>query len=205
MKIATYVNNSGEVVSFYEKGSVRLYDQISGLWTKKKEFPLEMHTEMNVPEVRVKLRMVVNELEDCKVFLAADVKGVPYAILEGMGFNIWKSSGSVNEQLDFVAQKEQDAIEAANKPKPTPLPVGDIRDGFFQINLQEILNSHPTLSSQQILIPFMEKTAFQKLEIICDHTPRWLAREFERLNLRFEAEALGGGCGHLVKITVFSK
>jgi Fe-only nitrogenase accessory protein AnfO len=205
MKIATYVNGSSEVVSFYETGSVRLYEQISGLWTKKKEFPLSMHSEMNLPEVRVKLRTVVNELEDCKIFIAADVKGVPYAILEGMGFNIWKSTGSVNEQLDFVAQKEQDAIDAANKPIPTPLAVGDIRDGFFQVNLQEILNSDPKLSSQQILIPFMEKTAFQKLEIICDHPPRWLSREFERLNLRFEAEALGGGCGHVVKINVFPK
>ncbi len=206
MKIATFINQEGHVVNFYESGLVRLYNQAYGVWTKEKEFPLELNSDMGVAEVRVKLRNMVAQLEDCRVFLAGEVKGVPYAILEGMGFNIWKSSGPVFEQLDFVATKERDALEAAKRPKVEPVPVGDIRDGHYWINLQEVLNSEPLLTSKSVLLPFMENTTFQKLEIICEHAPRWFATEFERLHLRAEGDATGScGCGHEIKITVYPK
>ena len=206
MKIATFVNQEGHVAGLYESGLVRLYNQSSGVWTKEKEFPLELSRDMGLAEVRVKLRNMVSQLEDCHIFLAGEVKGVPYAILEGMDFNIWKSQGPVVEQLDFVAAKEQEAIEAAKKPKPEPLPVGDIRDCIFQINLQEVLASDPSLTSKSVLLPFLKNTAFQKLEILCEHAPRWLSSECESLGLRAEGDATGScGCGHEVKITVYPK
>jgi Fe-only nitrogenase accessory protein AnfO len=201
MRIATYVNEYGEVVSFYRQGCVRLYENKMGIWSKIKELPLDLTPELSLPEVRIKLKSIVGQLDNCKVFLAGEVKGVPYAILEGMGFNIWKSEGSVSEQLDYVSGKENEAIEAAKKPKPEPMPVGDLRDGLYRINLTEVLSKDPNLSSKQILIPFMENTTFQKLEIFCDHPPRWLSTEFERLKMSAEAEALDKS-GHELKITV---
>jgi Fe-only nitrogenase accessory protein AnfO len=201
MKIAAYVNTMNEVVSIYEKGIIRLYEKILGIWTTKVAIALDMNEQMNIPEVRMNLKKAVAALGDCKIFLSGEVKGVPYAILEGMGFNIWKSEGSVFEQLEYVAEKETEAVEESKKPKPAPLPVGDIRDGFYRINLADVLDKHQQLTSKQVLLPFMEKTAFQKLEILCDHPPRWLATEFERLKLHGEAESLDTA-GHGMKITV---
>ncbi|HSQ40851.1 MAG TPA: Fe-only nitrogenase accessory protein AnfO [Fibrobacteraceae bacterium] len=204
MRIATYVDADGNVTTFYQPGKIFLYEQISGIWTKIKKIPLDLNLEMSLPEVRVRLRAMVPQLDDCKVFLAGDVKGLPYAILEGMGFNIWKSSGSVLEQLDYVAQKEFEASEEAKKPKPMPLPVGDPRDCNYRINLAEVLNSDSNLTSKQILIPFLEKEYFNRLEIICEHPPRWMGSEMERLSLRAEAEAVGGN-SHDMRILVYPK
>jgi Fe-only nitrogenase accessory protein AnfO len=175
--------------------------KLRGYGLQKKTIALEMNEQMNIPEVRMNLKKAVAGLDDCKIFLSGEVKGVPYAILEGMGFNIWKSEGSVFEQLEYVAMKETEAAEESKKPKPAPVPVGDIRDGYYRINLVEVLDKHQQLTSKQVLIPFMEKTAFQKLEIFCDHPPRWFAKEFERLKLSAHAEALDSG-GHELKITV---
>jgi Fe-only nitrogenase accessory protein AnfO len=204
MKIATFANKDGQAVSLYENGFLRLYERASGLWVKQKEQALSLSREMGLGEVRCRIREALEALGECKVFIAADVKGVPYAILEGLGFNIWKSEGPLLDQLDYVAQKEEEAIAAAKRPKPQPQPVGDLRDGYYRVNLTEMQNADSSVSSQQILIPFLEKTTFDKLEILCDHPPRWLGREFERLNLRFEAEALDAH-GHEVRIMVYPK
>ncbi|MDD2335566.1 MAG: Fe-only nitrogenase accessory protein AnfO [Geobacteraceae bacterium] len=71
---------------------------------------------------------------------------------------------------------------------PKPLPVGNIRDGHYRINLAEVLNNDPRLNSKQVLVPFMEETPFLKLEILCDHPPRWFSTELKNLNLMAEFE-----------------
>jgi Fe-only nitrogenase accessory protein AnfO len=191
MKIASYVDDGGKVANFYEPGCVCLYERAAGTWVRRKELALALRVGMHLAEVRMRLKAMAAHLEECKVFLAGEVKGIPYTILEGMGFNIWKAEGSVIERLDFVAQKEREAAEAAGRPKPTPLPVGDIRDGLYHINLTEVLGSDPGLTSRQVLIPFLATTAFQKLEILCDHPPRWLPGELARLNMRAETGTPG--------------
>jgi hypothetical protein len=89
-----------------------------------------------------------------------------------------------------VEREERAAMEAAKKPKPSPVPVGDVRDGHYRIDLVRVLASDFRLTSKQVLIPFMEKTAFQRLEILCDHPPRWLGGECERLKCHAESEPL---------------
>lgn len=204
MKIATFTDTDYNVVSFYKPGVLRLFEKRAGKWSEKKQVELQLDPDMNLPEVRVKLRSVASQIDDCKIFLAGEVKGVPYAILEGMGFNIWKSEGPVMDQLDFVAQKEKEAAEAAKNALPKPQVIGDIRDGYYRLNMIEAQASCPGASSQQILIPFMEQTVFSRLEVIFDHPPRWLGAELTRLKLKFEAEALDAH-GHDMKVIISPK
>ena len=186
MRIATYVNDDDNVVSFYEKGSLVLFDKMDGKWEKTKIIPLDLTPEMKIPQLRLVFESLSPHLENCKTFLAGDVKGVPYAMLEGLGFNIWRSTGFVIDQLDYIVEKEEAAILAAKAAKPEPAIVGDIRDGFYRFDLADALNSDPDTTSKQLLLPFLEKTTFQRLELICEHPPRWFNSEFPRLKLRYE-------------------
>jgi Fe-only nitrogenase accessory protein AnfO len=240
MKIATHINESGEVANFCEEGSVCLYENISGVWTKRKEIFFTMKDITSLSDVRYKFLNVVFQLNDCRIFLIRELKGLQRALLEEMGFHTWKSEGGLIEQLDFVAGKENETIitnqntcsraavghqdsyrcgadcsssrkEATglrkigsldiNKPIPAPLPVGDISSGYYRTNLAEVLKNNPDLTSRQVLIPFMETTAFQKLEIFCDHLPRWLSREAELLNLSIESD-IPDTSGHGIKVTI---
>ena len=201
MKIAVYVNESGRVAGFCEKGTVRLYKKENGAWTQTAELPLAMHAGMGVADVRRALKTAAGYIDGCRIFIAGEVKGVPYSILEGLGYTIWKSSGPVEEQLEYVEREERAAMEAAKKPKPSPVSVGDVRDGYYRIDLAQVLASDSRLTSKRVLIPFMEKTAFQKLEIVCGHPPRWLGGECERLKCHADPEPLDAQ-GRQWKITV---
>lgn len=73
---------------------------------------------------------------------------------------------------------------------PKPLAVGDAGDGCYRINLAEILEREPNLNSKQILIPFFQETAFRKLEVLCDHRPKWFGKEFGSLNVCITSEVV---------------
>jgi Fe-only nitrogenase accessory protein AnfO len=200
MKIAIFVDKKGNSLSFYETGTVELYGNESGAWDCLKRIPFGTDENMGLGEIRSRIIDMVKELDGCNVFIAKTIKGVPFTILEGLGINIWKIDGSPREILDTVMQEEEKIRIAGLKPKPEPLPVGDIRDGNFKIDLVKVLDSDNTLTSKQVLVPFMQKTAFQRLEIICEHVPGWFEREFGALKLKYSTEKTDGG---LCKATVY--
>lgn len=223
MKIAVYVDDSEKLASFYEKGTVRIYDNASGSWQAGHVIPFEIKLDMTLAEVKRRLKAVGGQLGDCRSFLSGEVRGLLYSVLqEEMGIHTWKSEGSLHEQLDFVVLKEQalaiqqekDAAELALAPpapvfsgggcggggrggiygpaKPAWVPVQRIKDGHYRIDLAEAMRKYPNLNSRQALIPFLEGTPFQKLEILCDHIPRWFSRKLDELNLMVEVESPNG-------------
>jgi Fe-only nitrogenase accessory protein AnfO len=77
------------------------------------------------------------------------------------------------------------AQSESGTPLPAPKPLGD---GCYRINLAEILENDSSLNSKQVLVPFMACVAFKRLEVLCDHVPRWFGRELGKLNLVVASE-----------------
>jgi Fe-only nitrogenase accessory protein AnfO len=232
MKIATFVNDNGDVAGFYEKGRLCRYEQVSGEWKITREVALDINEEMGLLETKDLFFKAMSQLEDCKVFIVKKFKGLFHALLmEELGFHTWKSEGTMREQLDnvvqlekeYVVELEKQALANAGKPPvragghggcgggcssprqsaparqncepcgispdiPLPELVGDIQEGRYQINLAEIMRVNPALNSWQVLVPTLERKAFKKLEIICDHMPKWFNNELRNLKLTAEPE-----------------
>ncbi|MDR3435086.1 Fe-only nitrogenase accessory protein AnfO [Telmatospirillum sp.] len=226
MKIAAYVTEDGRLTTLYERGLVRIYGNGAGPWIASKEIPFEVRPGMTLAEVKSTLRDVVDQLEDCRVLVSAEVKGLIYSLLqEEMGFHIWKSQGPVLEQLDAVAgleadllfRQEQAAVDTAAEANCSQGCCGErgggrrstcgpateprlerIGSGHYRIDLAGVLQSDPNLNSRQVLIPVMKETAFETLEILCDHVPRWFSRALVEMNLRAEFDASAQGLKVLV-------
>jgi len=227
MRIATYVDEqSGELKSLYESGIFRIHDNVSGTWCPVQSVTFSaVLPGMRIGDIKQALKVAVAEFIDCKVILSAEVRGMIYSVLqEELGFRTWKSTGSLLEQLDTVAQidvafAEQQAIEAAAAAKAPKVRVGGcgagggqwrpkqktappeaerIADGHYRIDLADVLARDPNLNSRLALIPIMENTPFQKLEILCDHVPRWFSQKLTALNLRAEVEQTSRGVRALV-------
>ncbi len=229
MEIAVYVDEDGKLASLYQAGRALLHTRDSnGQWQKIREAPLQMAGEMSIPVIKEALKQWVGQLGDCKVLLSAEVRGVLYSILqEEMGFHTWKSGGNLQEQLDNVERMEEamaiqqeqalqeekarQADESCKKKRqhsqgercddaavPEPEQIGE---GHYQIDLEAVLERDKALNSRNVLIPFMEKTLFQKLVIFCDHVPRWFSAKLEELGLGAEFEDVEGG----LKVTVSPK
>jgi len=236
MKIATFINDHNDLADFQEKGTICLFDQVSGVWTKQKEIVLDLSQVKSISEVKVLLKQTALQLDGCKVFLVQKLKGATHVFLEELGFRIWKSEGTLIEQLDNVALKDTETTTAlaqslgrikeyqassgcgsggcgsrksrhesladnADHPIPKPLCIDNAGGGHYRIDLAKVLKDDPGLNSKDILIPFLEEAAFQKLEILCDHVPRWFDQTLVQLNLKAESQ-YSDAAGRQVKVIV---
>lgn len=186
MKIAAIVDEGGQVVNRLENGRLHLYQEHPEGWILIKQLRIEVTGARSLAEVKAHLKHLFAQLEDCHVLLVGELRGLLFVLAQETGFRIWKSEGEIFAQMEQVARKEAEAGTILPKPVPAPIPVGHLSHGHFRINLAEILQNDSSLNSKQVLIPFLEQLAFQKLEIICEHLPRWFPRECERLHLRVE-------------------
>jgi Fe-only nitrogenase accessory protein AnfO len=241
MKIATFINDSGEVAGFYEKGKLCRYEMVSGQWQVTREVPLNIDGEMGLSETKELFFAAMTQLEDCRVFIVKKFKGLFHTLLmEELGFHTWISEGTTREQLDnvvllekeYLAELEKQAVLDAARPPvrssghggcgggcsparrpvaseasepsaprsdiPQPVPVGDPQRGHYLVNLSDILRDNPALNSREVLIPALEGRSFRKLEIICDHIPRWFSNELRNLKLKAGPEV----CDAAGRVTV---
>ncbi len=204
MKIAVIIDEAGELVNRCENSRVCLYEKGLAGWTLEKQLRLDVPQGTGLPEAKRRLKGIFCQLDGCEVFLLRELRGLLFVLLQEMGFRIWKSDGALAEQLDQVVLKEAEVATVVLKPLPAPVPIGTAGDGRFRINLAEALENDPSLNSKQILIPVLEKFAFQKLEIICDHLPRWFPQECERLKLLTESES-PNTAGRGIRVVVLPK
>lgn len=203
MKIAVSFNQQGEIGNLYEPGNIRLYLQVEQAgrksWVFERQIPFMLASGTGLAATKAAIHAAAAQLGDCRVLIASEVRGMIYSVLqEELDFHTWKSSGSLTEQLDSVCRKEQEQqarkryelVALAGQRIPAPMIKGLPQAGCFWIDLKEALNHESGSTSRQILIPFLQRGQFRKLEIVCDHLPKWLSWEMEQLDLSAESEVL---------------
>jgi len=185
MKIAVLINKNGNTIPSSEDGIVRVYSrELEETWDLVKEFPYEINELSSPGIIRKKVIELVEELNDCKIFVALEVKGILFTYLDGNKFNIWKVNGVPEEFLDYIREKEEEEIKISQElSKIEPTSVGD---GYYFIDLKAAIENNEKTTSKKILLPFISKTKFKKLEIICEHVPKWFNKEFGNLNLSYD-------------------
>ncbi|MBK1662936.1 Fe-only nitrogenase accessory protein AnfO [Rhodospirillum rubrum] len=209
MQIAAFVNDQGQVAGFFDKGSVRLFEGSAGAWTLKTDILVDRQEATGLSAVKDALNSIVAHLDETAVFLAKDTRGLAYALLDDMGYRVWKSEGALSDQLDLVARKEQALAKEAPKaaapgcssggcasgrakkvecaaapPPPPPPPPEDLGNGRYRLDLGAILAGDTRLNARVALLPVLQEKAFISLEILCDHLPRWFDQELAAVGLR---------------------
>lgn len=204
MEIAVFQGINGKTQSFLEPGIVKVYSGRMEEWKVTKEIIFRIDNITSLKMVREKIKNMVEALGDCKIFVGSEVKGIPYNVLDGMGFNTWELEGNAKEFLKFVFDKEEEEAKSvinANKENQVSL-IQKVKDGNYFLNLKKIQENDANLTSKTILLPFLKSTTFYELQILCNHVPPWFEAEFERLNLKTQRQVLGQ---NVIRVTVFPK
>jgi Fe-only nitrogenase accessory protein AnfO len=191
MKIAAFIGMDGNPTDLFDKGELVVFEKTDGEWEKTAGHPLSLNRDWGMAEVKVRLQDAVKPLTPCDVFLLTDLRGVLRVFLEDCGFRIWTSKGPLLSQLDDVANLEVTlAREEASVQRmlPAPTVVGNPEDGVFCINLVELLAAGSCHVSHDLIMPFLETISFARLDVFCDHVPKWFAREFTELDLTIAAK-----------------
>lgn len=204
MEIAVFQDISGKTQSFLEPGIIKVYSKDLGEWKIIKEVIFRIDDIGTLKEVRDSIRNMAESLEGCKVFVGREIKGLPYTILDGMGFNTWELEGTPKEFLEFVLEKEleEEKSNAIAKAEDKLTLIQKVKDGNYLLNLKKIQENNINLTSKGILLPFLKTTTFYELQIICGHIPPWFEAEFNKLNLKAENEVISE---NEFRVTVYPK
>jgi len=183
--IAVYVNEQGVTALMDEKGAVRIYDKGDQDWHVIKEYAFEMEQNQSISGIRRYLQEMVQKLEGCKVFVAKAVAGQLYYVLEAHGFESFEAEGVPETFLDSVDDAVKQELKSSVEKKPSTEQYFNTTEevGVFVVNLKKVLNLDCSLTSKKLLLPFFRKKEFNRVEILCDHVPRWFETDLSPLQL----------------------
>jgi len=186
--IAVYVNDSGVTSSITSKGSIRIYAKADITWKITDEIPCGIDFTSGLAQVRRNITEIIIKLTDCKVFVAAEIYGQLYYILEANHFNSYEAAGEPELFLDSILENElsetQNASSALSDAAPASIePEATDQCGIYTIHLKKVLALNPELSSKKVLKPFLQEKKFEVLEVLCDHEPRWFETDLKAMGL----------------------
>ncbi len=191
-KIAVYVDKKGITSSIAERGTVRIYSKIADCWSITKEHPCVIDFASGITVVRRELSALLTQLEDCRIFVAAEISGQLYYLLESRGFQSYEAAGVPEDYLDSVLRNVLEDAAANTSPEEADdkLLIDGRQKGMYSINLRKALAMNPATSSKKLLRPILKEKKFKTLEIFCDHVPRWFESELGTLGLSFTVDKL---------------
>jgi len=190
MQIAAYVDEDYNIADMDSAGNVRLFQMSDDGWADTMSVRCSISEAANIHQLQKILKDMVEAIGECSVLVTGSIGGVPNAILEGAGIKMWRSQGNIFGELDYIAQQENNAEMMKDGVSTHPVLLGSSCEAKYRINLKKVLESNPRENSRTVLIPFIKETYFSSLEIICDHPPRWLAKEKYELKIYVESQTL---------------
>ncbi len=199
MKIAVLMNGMETTASFSEEAVLLVYQREGDTWTANWKYDWTPGVHRSMATLRTCLSEIVDWLEDCKVVVANQSNGFYRVTFESLGVALWEMKGRPSDLIPqiecFYDNEDREKVES-----PVEL-IGPVvgRAGHYTVDLRQVMAHDTAFNSRDVLLPFFKETAFERLEIICDHVPKWFDAELPLLGLRADAEA----CGRATKVHVY--
>lgn len=190
--IAVIINEENELMSF-ETGNVLLvFGKESEGWQVVREIRYALDTTSDMAGMRDNIRNIISELGDCKIIVGKTISGLSYNIFDRLGFEIFEAD-SVSEDLmeEILNELEAEAAEVSDYSKSSPTePVMTSDEGVYFLNLIQLQEKHPEISSKKALQSFIETAVFYRLDVICSHIPPWFDMLLPQKKLTYDVEEL---------------
>ena len=203
-KIAVIINQNNKLTSLETGTTLILFNKQDHSWQKVKEISYKIDITTKISEIRDNIRALILQLEDCKIVVGKTITGLSYNIFERMGFEIFEaealSSALLEEiQSDLAAETGFTTKEAAAIPTA---PISTSEPGVFFLDLIELQEKYPELSSKKALQSFIETNPFYRLDVVCSHIPPWFEVILPKKNLNYIIKDLDK---HRVQVSIIKK
>lgn len=174
MKIAVFVDDVGQIAPMDQSGTVLLFAREVQQWRLCQQFPFTMTPEMSLTEIREHTLSLLAQFPECRHFVARDIHGVLLAWLDGKGLTMWQCIGRPLDTLDRIAAQIPPATEPPVLHPEVFIEPGET-EGQFRVDLIRALRGGGAHTSKRVLMPLFEQCRFTRLEITCDHLPKWFS------------------------------
>jgi len=191
-KIAVLSDVQGAPTTLTLAESVIVYERGEEEWQENASFSCMPFGADTPKDLRILGEAISSALCDVKVILGSEISGVSYSALNRVGFLICESQGIGDEFFDdlFRELDADDDVMNIEKSKSGSSPSQNLvnpqptaQPGHYFINLQEVQQRNPLLSTKKILRPFLKGTLFLELVVLCSHVPPWLDTDLPKWGL----------------------
>lgn len=203
-KIAVIVDNTRTLSSFEAGTNINIYCKQESTWKLEEEITYSLNHSFTIPDIRDYIRTVILNLKDCKIIIGKTIAGLPYHIFNRMGFEIYESNFISDSILDEISSEvaESTSMRISSQPMLSILPVQTEVDGIYYLNLIDLQDKHPEISSKKALQEFLSTKPFHMLELICSHVPPWFEHALPARKLTYRIEDMQKG---KLKVTIYKE
>ncbi len=191
-KISVILNDEGELTAFEEGVTLLVFSKENNVWKIENEIRYSVDLTSNISDIRNNIKDIILQLEDCKVIIGKTITGLPYNILDRMGFEIYEAqsvSDGLLEEINTELETEAAHNTSLSSEVPTA-PVETSESGVFYLNLIMLQEKHPEISSKKALQSFIETYCFYRLDLVCSHIPPWFDVILPQKRLTYSVEEL---------------
>lgn len=183
-EIGVFLSEENVITSFEVARYVKIFVKEKELWRTSKIILINRTSgKKSINEIRQEYKNIIKEMDDCKIIVVREAAGIPYSVFYMEDFSIWELEGNPYDFFDEIIDKEIKEEETAKEK----VEVGKkLIEGYYLIDLQELELTHPELSSKKAIIPYLENSEVEKIEVHCCHVPPWLIAKKDRGELSLE-------------------
>ena len=195
--IAVMLDENDRITEMNNAKKLSVFHKKEQKWILREELILPELFNGSLAEIRRGLEAAVKEIRDCKLIVGKSITGLVFQVFNSAGFIISETDLFDMEVLDNLYSdviKEIDAFKAeqeADKIPAAPVETEIKGNYFFDFNL--LKSSDLPYTSKSTILPFLNSTPFNRLEIICDHVMPWFEAEMRKRKLNFTVTKIKEG------------
>lgn len=204
--VSVILNSLGDTASVWDDASrIQIYTYGAAGWKARESIPVRFDRTKKFGILRGEITDVAEKLGDAKILVGKSVSGLVYQIFDRMGFQVIEADRFSKRLLDRILSEIEEANDlrkdAESAAEKAALPAETETPGHFFLNLVELQQKAPNISSKMALQPFFDTTPFDRLAILCSHLPPWLTPYVEDKGWHLERQATENGAE---QVTVFT-
>lgn len=177
MNIAVFLDSQGQVAPLTAPGTVTLFSRNSGRWLIAQQVAFDLSSCTSLDVFRERTLAMLAQFPACHHFVTRDVHGAPRAWFDGLGLTLWQCTGAPERALDTIAQQQPVAPEPEmSLPQAFVHPGTEPGEFYVDLIAARQAGADDTHTAKLLLIPLLGHAEFSRLELLCDHVPKWFAR-----------------------------
>lgn len=187
-KIAVFTDENGKLANFYQCVQIRIYEKGEEKFQLAEQISYEKIEPQNPIQIRKKTEELMECIKDCKTVAFLEILGIPYAVFDKWGCNIFSITEDSVEQLEAMELEVQAVLAEEEKRKAMgnqTVPMETETPGVFFFDFILAQEANPEISSKKALKAFLDTVPFMELRLVSAHVPPWLARD-ERFQIKTE-------------------
>jgi Fe-only nitrogenase accessory protein AnfO len=196
--ISVILNSLGDTGSIWDDACrIQIFTHGTAGWEARESVPIRFDRTKPFASLRGEITDTAEKLGDAKILVAKSVGGLAYQIFDRMGFQVIETDRFSPRLLDRISsemdeadrlRKDEEAVgRKVALPRETEMP------GHFFLNLIELQQKAPDISSKMALQTFFDTTSFDRLTVLCRHLPPWLKPYIDGKGWRLENRAAENG------------